>query len=199
MAALAADDAALHFVIGQRDHRHGGLRHVVGGAALDGIDHILRRHRVAVVELHPVPQGKGIRQTVFRNLVVAGNGRGKVSLGGGLHQPFKYIEHDLAGSCLHRFVRVKTVVQVLGDANHNGVGGRSALRRLGCAAVSASAEYGAQESRQKKERQASLLHSFSFFHHCRMGSVWGGNCPPQAKYGSFFLRKRALRHQSLFF
>ena len=36
VAALAADDAALHFVIGQRDHRHGGLRHVVGGAALDG-------------------------------------------------------------------------------------------------------------------------------------------------------------------
>ena len=33
--ALAADDPALHLVVGQRHHGHGGLRHMVGGAALD--------------------------------------------------------------------------------------------------------------------------------------------------------------------
>ena len=36
VAALAANDAALHLVVGQGDHRHRGLGHVVGGAALDG-------------------------------------------------------------------------------------------------------------------------------------------------------------------
>ena len=36
VAALAADDAALHLVIGQGYHRDGGFRHMVRGAALDG-------------------------------------------------------------------------------------------------------------------------------------------------------------------
>ena len=35
VAALAADDAALHIVVGQVDDGNGGLRHVVGRAALD--------------------------------------------------------------------------------------------------------------------------------------------------------------------
>ena len=35
VAALAADDAALHVVVGQRHHGDGGLRHVVGGALLN--------------------------------------------------------------------------------------------------------------------------------------------------------------------
>ena len=34
--ALAADNPALHFVVGQRHHADGGLGHMVGGAALDG-------------------------------------------------------------------------------------------------------------------------------------------------------------------
>ena len=36
VAALAADDAALHLVVGQGHHGHGALRHMVGGTALDG-------------------------------------------------------------------------------------------------------------------------------------------------------------------
>ena len=36
VAALAADDAALHVVVGQRDHAHRGLSHMVGGALLNG-------------------------------------------------------------------------------------------------------------------------------------------------------------------
>ena len=36
VAALAADDAALHLVIGQGNHTDGDLGHMVGGAALDG-------------------------------------------------------------------------------------------------------------------------------------------------------------------
>ena len=35
VAALPADDTALHLVVGQGDHRDGGLRHVVGGTALN--------------------------------------------------------------------------------------------------------------------------------------------------------------------
>ena len=36
VAALAADDAALHVVVGQRNHGHGGLGHVIRRALLDG-------------------------------------------------------------------------------------------------------------------------------------------------------------------
>ncbi len=36
VAALAADDAALHVVARQSDDRYGGLGHMVGGGALDG-------------------------------------------------------------------------------------------------------------------------------------------------------------------
>ena len=36
VAAFAADDAALHLVVGQGHHADSSLRHVVGGAALDG-------------------------------------------------------------------------------------------------------------------------------------------------------------------
>ena len=36
IAALASDDAALHLVVGQWHDRDGDIRHLVGGAALDG-------------------------------------------------------------------------------------------------------------------------------------------------------------------
>ena len=39
VAALAADDAAFHLVIGQGNHTDGDLGHMVGGAALDGGGH----------------------------------------------------------------------------------------------------------------------------------------------------------------
>ena len=41
VAALAADDAALHFLVGQGHHGHGGLGHVVCGHPLDGGGHDL--------------------------------------------------------------------------------------------------------------------------------------------------------------
>ena len=41
VAAFAADDAALHLVIGQGNHTDGDLSHMVGGAALDGGGHDL--------------------------------------------------------------------------------------------------------------------------------------------------------------
>ena len=36
IAALAADDAALHLIVGQGHHGHRGLRHMVGGTTLNG-------------------------------------------------------------------------------------------------------------------------------------------------------------------
>ena len=49
VAALAANDAALHLVIGQRHHADGDLGHVVGGAALDGGGHDLAGTLVGLV------------------------------------------------------------------------------------------------------------------------------------------------------
>ena len=49
VAALAADDAALHLVIGQGHHADGDLGHVVGGAALDSGGHDLAGALVGLV------------------------------------------------------------------------------------------------------------------------------------------------------
>ena len=88
-----------------------------GGAALDGVYHILRRHRFTVMELHAFPQVEGVGHPVLGYLVAFGDGRGQISVWSGLHQPLEHIEHDFSGSCLHGFVRVKTVVKILCDTN----------------------------------------------------------------------------------
>ena len=44
-----ADDAALHLVVGQGHHADGSLRHVVGGAALDGDGDDLAGELIGVV------------------------------------------------------------------------------------------------------------------------------------------------------
>ena len=49
VAALAADDAALHFVAGQRHHADGGLAAVVGSAAADGLTDQIACNVVAVL------------------------------------------------------------------------------------------------------------------------------------------------------
>ena len=115
------------------------------------------------MELHAFPQMEGVSSAILGYFVLFSDGRGQISVCSGLHQPLEHIEHDFSGSCLHGFVRVKTVVKILCDTNNQFVGICPALLRLRCAAVSASAEYGAQEGHQKNERQKFLLHvAFSF-------------------------------------
>ena len=71
------------------------------------------------MEHDTLPQGKGVRGLILRDLIVVSDGGNQVSLGGGLHQPLKDVEHDFLSSCRHRQVRVKTLVQVLRDAHHD--------------------------------------------------------------------------------
>ncbi|CAN4072520.1 choloylglycine hydrolase, partial [Dysosmobacter welbionis] len=52
VAALAADDAALHLVIGQGNHTDGHFGHLVGSAPLDGLGHHFPGARLALF-LHP--------------------------------------------------------------------------------------------------------------------------------------------------
>ena len=49
VAALAADDAALHLIVGQGHHADGDLRHMVGGAPLDSGGHDLAGALVGLV------------------------------------------------------------------------------------------------------------------------------------------------------
>ena len=142
----------------KRRHQRRTLRCI--GAAFDGIYHILRCHRCAIVELHTLTQGKGISPSVLRQLVALRNSGDQFTLGIGLYQALKQVEQDLSGSCGHRLVGVKTVVQVLGDAN----GDLATLDRfarfavislsaLAFAAVSASGEYGADQSQRQEKSQ----------------------------------------------
>ena len=49
VASLAADDSALHFIVGQRNNGNSRLRRMVCGAALNGRCDNLLRKRVALV------------------------------------------------------------------------------------------------------------------------------------------------------
>ncbi|SCI74086.1 Uncharacterised protein [uncultured Blautia sp.] len=71
------------------------------------------------MELHTLPQGKGVCGLILRDLVMVSDRGHQVSVRRGLHQALKYVEHDFLGSCRHRQVRVKTLVQVLRDAHHD--------------------------------------------------------------------------------
>ena len=178
----------IHLHVGKSRHLDDVCRSIGIAAALVGPDHVLRRHFLTVVELHTGAELKGIQQMVLGNGIALRHSGIQVAAGVGLQKSFKYVEHDLTSSCLHGFVRVKTAVQVLGDA-HVQLAGRSAGRgafRLGVrgalvrssgrpvlAAASASAEYGAQEADRRQKRQDSLLHmQFSFLYHCSGESVY---------------------------
>ena len=77
VAALTADDPALHVVVGQRHNAHGGLAGVVGGAAGDGLANQLPGHGVALVlevgfvggHAHGLFVGQVLVQTVQKQLL----------------------------------------------------------------------------------------------------------------------------------
>ena len=65
---------------------------LIVGAALDGIDHILRRHRVSVVEPDAVTQGEGISQAVSGGGVLLGNSGDQFTIGAGFEQALVDVE-----------------------------------------------------------------------------------------------------------
>ena len=88
------------------------------------------------MEQDPLPQSEGI-DGLIRGDGIAGGHRGdQISVGRGFHQALKYVEHDFLGSCRHRLVGVKTLIQVLRDAHHDLVGlGPRTGRAVRCLSV----------------------------------------------------------------
>ena len=74
------------------------------------------------MENHTVPERKGVSQAILRHIIVRGDRADVITVSIGLYQPFEDVEHDLSSSCRHNLVRVKTIIQVLGDANHDLIG-----------------------------------------------------------------------------
>ena len=117
------DGIALSANIGnRRKRRHHGFGHRGSGAGFKGIEHVLHRAALAVVENHTVPERKGVSQAILRHIIVRGDRADVITVSIGLYQPFEDVEHDLSSSCRHNLVRVKTIIQVLGDANHDLIG-----------------------------------------------------------------------------
>ena len=134
------------------------LRH--SGAAIDRVYNILCGHCLAVVELHTVTKGEGVRGPILGQLIFLRHSGDHFAVRIGLYQALEDVEQDLSGSCGHRLVGVKTVVQVLGDAN----GDLATLDRFArlavislsagvLAAVSASWEYGADHYQRQEKSQ----------------------------------------------
>ena len=144
-----------------RKRLHQGLFPPRGvGAALNGINHIVRAHRFTIVEFYAVTQSEGVGFSTVGFRIGFSNRGNQISVRRGLYQALKDVEQDLSGSCRHSEVGVKTVVQVLRDGHRDFIAGRRAgraaalVRSVGprrLAAVSASAEYSAQKGRQKQE------------------------------------------------
>ena len=132
----------------RRKRRHHGFGHRGSGAGFKGIEHVLHRAALAVVENHTVPEREGVSQAIRRLFIVGGDRADVIAVSVGLYQPFEDVEHDLSSSCRNHLVRVKTIIRVLGDADHDFIGvlrpGRicsfvAGSRRLGCSSP-ASAE-----------------------------------------------------------
>ena len=132
----------------RRKRRHHGIGHRGSGASFKGIENVLHRAALAVVENHTGAEREGVCQSILRLFIVRGDRTDVITVSIGLNQPFEDVEHDLSSSCRNHLVRVKTIIQVLGDANHDLIGvlrpGRicsfvAGSRRLGCSSP-ASAE-----------------------------------------------------------
>ena len=71
------------------------------------------------MEFYPFPQSEGIGGRILRYRIIAGNGRLQLTAAVGLDKTFVQIEQYLFGSCRHRFVGVKTVLNILRYSNRN--------------------------------------------------------------------------------
>ena len=79
-------------VLNSRKRRHQGRVPRVVGAAVHGIDHILRRHRLAVMELHALTQGEGVDKSVLRDIVAFSHSGDQFTIGAGFHQALINVE-----------------------------------------------------------------------------------------------------------
>ena len=118
VAALAADDAALHLVVGQGNHAHGGLAGMVGGTPGDGLADHLAGHGVALVlqvglvgaDAHGLFVGQLLIQAVQQQVLgvllgQAGNGFQLFHLA--QFQLFQFVQlrlHQLAAAALLLFL-----------------------------------------------------------------------------------------------
>ena len=62
------------------------------------------------MELHTVPQSKGVYSSVSGYLMAFRDRINQISVRSGLYQPLKYVEHDFSGPCRYREVWVKAFV-----------------------------------------------------------------------------------------
>ena len=79
-------------ILNSRKRRHQGGIPGIAGAAVDRIDHILRRYRIAIVELHALTQGEGVNQSIVRNVVAFGYRGDQFTIGAGFHQALVNVE-----------------------------------------------------------------------------------------------------------
>ena len=95
---------------------HSGV-HCVSGAGFKGIEHVVHGALSTIVEHHTVTKGEGVGQLVVRNGMLGSDSIDEVTVRVGLHKALKDVKHDLSSSCGRHLIRVKTIIQVLGNTH----------------------------------------------------------------------------------
>ena len=113
------------------------------------------------MEAHALTQLEREGVAGVRNDIAFRDSGDQISFGIGLYKALKHIEKDFSGSCRRHFVGVKTVIQILRDADRQLAlrfrlprrSGR--VRRLAChrLAASATAECRSQQSRAEQQSE----------------------------------------------
>ena len=91
--------------------------HCGSGAGFKGIEHVVHSALSTIVEHHTVTKGEGVGQLVIRNRMLGSDSIDEVTVRVGLHKALKDVKHDLSSSCGRHLIRVKTIIQVLGNTH----------------------------------------------------------------------------------
>ena len=95
---------------------HSGV-HCGSGAGFKGIEHVVHSALSTIVEHHTVTKGESVGQLVVRNRMLGSDSIDEVTVRVGLHKALKDVKHDLSSSCGRHLIRVKTIIQVLGNTH----------------------------------------------------------------------------------
>ena len=163
-------------------------------SAFHGVENIFHLHRIAVMELYAVAQGKHIIQPILGLDHFRCHRGHNISIRVRLDQSLKYVEQNFLGSCRGHIIGVKTV-KILRDADADLIGCRPGTcccrglirfrrglsgvfrgsfrrRRGGCGCCGRCGRCGGcasaacqKQGEHKGKCQNRFLHVFSF-HHC---------------------------------
>ena len=111
-----------HHIRDSRKRPHHGRSYRGGGAGFKRVKYIVWGAGLAIMEYHTFTKEESVSQSIIRYAVIGGNCADVVPVRIGLYKALKDVKHDLSSSCGRHLIRVKTIIQVLGNSHGEFIG-----------------------------------------------------------------------------